>query len=130
MSMRYAFGSWHRPYGAGDDAEARGFGQGGGTVSGDIEGEMVWANYPRRRQDGVWTPNLRGVITTREGEQLLCSIHGQSVQEQGPSARRSRNLAGPVSALPQGLSLGRDSPYGGDCPWGLSQLDSGMASRC
>jgi hypothetical protein len=42
------------------DEEALGFGHGEGRVSGELEGTISWANYPRRRQDGVWTPNLRG----------------------------------------------------------------------
>jgi hypothetical protein len=90
LSMRYAAASWHRPYGsrAGDE-EALGFGHREGVVSGEIEGKLVWANYPRRRQDGVWTPNLRGMITTRGGTELLVSIHGQSVREQAPGARRA-----------------------------------------
>ena len=83
MSMRYAGASWHRPYHShGGDEEGLGFGHGDGVVSGEIEGELVWANYPRLRQDGVWTPNLRGMITARDGNELLVSIHGQSVQEQ------------------------------------------------
>jgi len=68
---------------------ALGFGQGGGVVSGEIEGKAVWANYPRRRQDGVWTPNLRGLITTNDGDELLLSIHGQSVDERAPGYRRA-----------------------------------------
>src|SRR5437867_2509121 len=95
--MVYGLGSWHRPYPAPDEvAEGLGFGQGEGTVTGTIEGTVVWANYPRRRQDGVWTPNLRGLIRTTEGHELLVSIHGQSVQEQeaadqapGSAARRA-----------------------------------------
>ena len=88
--MRYTAGSWHRPYGSpGGDGEGLGFGQGDGTVSGEIDGRMVWANYPRRRQDGVWTPNLRGVITAGDGSELLVSIHGQSVQENAPEERRA-----------------------------------------
>ena len=86
LSMRYVKGSWHYPHG---DGEGFGFGQGNGQVSGEIEGEMVWANYPRRRQDGVWTPNLRGVISARDGSELLVSIHGQSVEERTPGARRA-----------------------------------------
>ena len=85
--MRYLRGSWHRPYGL--DGEALGFGHGDGVVTGEIEGELVWANYPRRRQDGVWTPNLRGVITTQEGAELLLSMHGQSVEEQASGSRRA-----------------------------------------
>jgi hypothetical protein len=87
--MRYADSSWHRPYGArADDAEGLGFGRGDGTVSGEITGTLVWANYPRRRQDGVWTPNLRGVMTTDDGD-LLISVHGQSIQEDAPGGRRA-----------------------------------------
>jgi hypothetical protein len=87
--MRYEDSSWHRPYGSGDAAEALGFGQGEGTVSGEIEGRVTWANFPRRRQDGVWTPNLRGVIRTADGSEVLVSIHGQSVQERAPTSRRA-----------------------------------------
>jgi hypothetical protein len=90
ITMRYGEASWHRPYGSsGEDAEGLGFGQGDGEVTGEIEGTAVWANYPRRRQDGVWTPNLRGVITTPDGDELLLSIHGQSVQERAPGYRRA-----------------------------------------
>jgi hypothetical protein len=84
--MRYGLSSWHRPY-AGE--EGLGFGQGAGTVSGSLEGSVVWANYPRRREDGVWTPNLRGTIATSSGEEILLSIHGQSVEEQGSGRRRA-----------------------------------------
>ena len=84
--MRYDSASWHRPY-AGE--EGAGFGQGDGEVSGELEGSVVWANYPRRREDGVWTPNLRGAITTRAGDELLLSIHGQSVEEDAPGGRRA-----------------------------------------
>jgi len=90
ISMRYADASWHRPYGTRDEgAEGLGFGQGDGTVSGEIAGKLVWANYPQRRQDGVWTPNLRGVITADDGSDLLLSIRGQSVQEDSAGERRA-----------------------------------------
>jgi hypothetical protein len=90
MSMRYVGASWHRPFGAGgEDAERLGFGHGEGEVTGEIEGRLVWANYPRRRQDGVWTPNLRGMITATDGNELVVSIHGQSVQEVAPAYRRA-----------------------------------------
>jgi hypothetical protein len=86
ISMRYQEASWHRPYG-GD--EGLGFGQGDGTVSGELEGTVAWANHPRRREDGVWTPNLRGVITTGSGEEVLLSIRGQSVEEDASGSRRA-----------------------------------------
>jgi hypothetical protein len=84
--MRYRASSWHRPYGG---EEGLGFGQGDGEVSGDLAGSVAWANYPRRREDGVWTPNLRGTIATREGEEILLSIHGQSVEESPAGSRRA-----------------------------------------
>lgn len=91
FTMRYAQSSWHRPYGraAGEAAEGLGFGRGEGDVSGEIEGALVWANYPRRREDGVWTPNLHGFISTSEGMEILVAIHGQSVQEEVPDYRRA-----------------------------------------
>jgi hypothetical protein len=84
LSMRYADGAaWMRPFGA---AEGAGFGWGEGTVTGDVlRGEVRWANYPRRREDGVWTPNLRGVIRTDDNAEILISLHGQSVQEASPT---------------------------------------------
>ena len=84
--MRYADASWHRPY---RGEEGLGFGQGDGEVTGELEGTLVWANFPRRREDGVWTPNLRGTLTTRDGSDLLVSMRGQSVEEAAPGARRA-----------------------------------------
>ena len=90
LSMRYAEGSFLRPYGSrGGEEEWAGFGTGDGEVTGDIEGTMTWANAPRRRQDGVWTPNLRGLLTVNDGSELLVSIHGQSVEERAPGSRRA-----------------------------------------
>ena len=91
FTMRYAQSSWHRPYGrgAGEAEEGLGFGRGEGDVSGEIEGALVWANYPRRREDGVWTPNLHGFISTSEGMEILVAIHGQSVQENAPGYGRA-----------------------------------------
>ena len=87
LTMRYDQGSWHRPYGRGE--EGLGFGTGGGEVAGELEGTMAWANHPRRREDGVWTPNLRGVITTPGGEEILVAMHGQSIEEDAPGSRRA-----------------------------------------
>lgn len=87
--MRYERSSWHRPYGQEPNSEALGFGQGGGKVTGEIEGTLVWSNYPRRREDGVWTPNLRGFITTGDRAEILFSIEGQSVKEDAPVSRRA-----------------------------------------
>jgi hypothetical protein len=91
LTMRYVRGSWHRPYGraVGQGEEGLGFGHGDGEVAGEVEGTMVWANYPRRREDGVWTPNLHGAITTPEGEEILVAIHGQSIEENAPGRQRA-----------------------------------------
>jgi hypothetical protein len=53
-----------------------------------LRGSVRWANYPRRREDGVWTPDLRGVIRTEDGAEILISLHGQSVQEDPPDLGR------------------------------------------
>ena len=95
ITMRYVNASWHAPYEPGGygsgraHAEALGFGHGEGAISGGIDGTLVWANYPRRRQDRVWTPNLRGMVTASDGNELLMSIHGQSVDERGERRRRA-----------------------------------------
>src|SRR5262245_36621244 len=88
FSMQYVDASWHRPYGARDEGEeGLGFGRGDGAVSGEIDGRLVWANFPRRREDGVWTPNLKGLIRTQDGSELLVAIRGQSVQERASDRR-------------------------------------------
>ena len=94
ISMRYEESSWHRPYSQhgdrGEGGEALGFGRGAGTVTGEVlGGRLVWANYPRRREDGVWTPNLRGFIRTEGGSELLLSVHGQSIDEDSPRPLRA-----------------------------------------
>jgi hypothetical protein len=91
ISLTYRDASWHRPYGERgiDDEERIGFGLGDGTVTGAIEGQIAWANAPRRRQDGVWTPNLRGMIRIQDGSELLISVHGQSIDEDAPGRRRA-----------------------------------------
>jgi hypothetical protein len=94
ISMRYEESSWHRPYrqhgDRGEGGEALGFGRGTGTVTGDVlGGQLVWANYPRRRENGVWTPNLRGFIRTGGGSELLLSVHGQSLDQDSPEPLRA-----------------------------------------
>lgn len=91
ISMRYADSTWMRQFGG---AEGAGFGHGEGTISGEgIAGSVRWANFPRRREDGVWTPNLRGVVTLADDAELLISIHGQSVEEAPASGGRRAILA-------------------------------------
>jgi hypothetical protein len=86
--MRYDSGGvWIAPYG---EMERAGYGQGSGRVTGErIHGTMTWTNNPRRREDGVWCPDLTGVIRTEEGAELLVSIKGYSILEQMPTVRRA-----------------------------------------
>jgi hypothetical protein len=56
-----------------------------------VEGAIVWANYPRRREDGVWTPNLRDDLNC-PGDEILVSVHGQSVDEDGPATGAPSSL--------------------------------------
>jgi len=81
--MRYTGGSsWHRPYARpdGTNEEEFGYGTGEGTVTGDlINGTLTWVNVPRRREDGVWTPDLRGFIKADDGGELLVFIQGLSI---------------------------------------------------
>ena len=86
LTMRYARASWHRPY---DGREGLGYGDGDGEISGEINGTLTWSNYPRRREDGVWMPDSRGVIKTADGADILLSVQGQSVAENAPGQRRS-----------------------------------------
>jgi hypothetical protein len=88
--MRYVDASWQQPFGTCHDGEeAVGFGHGDGVVNGELAGRLIWANFPHRRQDGVWTPNLRGMLRTEDGHELLVAIHGQSVVEDAPGHRRA-----------------------------------------
>jgi hypothetical protein len=87
MRMRYTESSWHQLFS--DGGEWLGYGQGDGTVTGELEGQVAWSNYPRRREDGVWMPNLRGCIKVAPGRDVLVSVHGQSIAEQGDEPRRA-----------------------------------------
>lgn len=66
-----------RPYG-GEDGSS--FGQGGGTVTGErLGGTARWVNVPQRRGDGAMLPNIRGVITTPDGANVLFTMRGRTV---------------------------------------------------
>jgi hypothetical protein len=57
-----------KPYGG---EEGLGYGEGGGTVTGErLAGTVRWANHPRRRSDGRMLPNGGGVLTTTDGARL------------------------------------------------------------
>jgi hypothetical protein len=65
LSMRYLSASWQQPYGSKDDSEWLGFGHGDGKVEGELEGEVFWANYPRRRQRTAISARSRFASSSR-----------------------------------------------------------------
>ena len=91
--MRYSGEScWQQPYQRPDGGGEQefGYGTGDGTVTGDIvEGTLTWVNFPARREDGVWTPNLRGMIKLSGGGELLLSFAGLSIDGAYPQPRRA-----------------------------------------
>jgi hypothetical protein len=83
--------AWVRPFGG---QEAAGFGQGEGQVTGrHLAGSLVWANHPRRREDGVWCPDLHGAITTDDGARILLTLQGYSLELDTPTVRRALVVA-------------------------------------
>lgn len=88
MDMYYrGDAAWLRPYG---DKEAAGYGSGDGTIRGErLSGTMHWSNHPRRREDGVWCPDLNGYIVTEDGTKVLVAMEGFAVREDTPEDRRA-----------------------------------------
>ncbi len=65
-----------RPY---DSQEANAYGEGDGWVKGErLKGIARWVNHPHCRTDGVWLPNLHGVIQTEDEASILFSLHGRT----------------------------------------------------
>lgn len=92
VDAKYAPGAaWVRPFGG---QEGAGFGQGGGQVTGPhLAGALVWANHPRRREDGVWCPDARGAIATSDGARVLITLQGYSLAVDTPNVRRALLVA-------------------------------------
>ena len=76
------------PYGS---EEGIAYGEGRGTATGRIAGNVVWSNYPRRRTDGRMLPNLRGLIDPDDGALILFELRGRTIFE-GDEGRQ--NLVG------------------------------------
>src|SRR5206468_11197617 len=65
-----------------------GFGGSEGAVAGrKLRGELRWAHHARRREDGVWCPDLHGVVATEDGTKGLLNMEGYNVVEKVPSVR-------------------------------------------
>jgi hypothetical protein len=99
--MRYTGdSSWHQPYQRSDGSSEQsfGYGTGEGTVTGDVvQGTLAWVNTPARREDGVWMPNLRGLIKASDGGELLLSFTGLSID--GEHSERRRSIVGQVGLI-------------------------------
>jgi len=99
--MRYTGDScWQAPYQRSDGGSEQefGYGTGEGTVTGDVfQGALSWVNTPERREDGVWTPDLRGVIKADDGGELLLAFAGLSIDGEWPEPRRA--IAGRVQLI-------------------------------
>ena len=75
-----------RPYGS---QEASAYGEGDGLVKGDrLKGRARWVNHPHGRSDGVWLPNVHGVIQTEDGASVLFSLHGRTRFVDGGKGRQ------------------------------------------
>jgi|1186.fasta_scaffold234605_2 hypothetical protein len=66
------------PYGEG---EAYAYGEGDGRASGErLSGSVRWSNHPRRRSDGVFLPDVHGVVHTEDGADVIFSLSGRTTQ--------------------------------------------------
>jgi len=72
--------------------EGIGYGEGRGTATGRIDGDVVWSNSPRRRSDGQMLPNVRGLITTSDGAAILFELRGRTIF--GEDGLGRQNLVG------------------------------------
>jgi hypothetical protein len=77
VDLRYE-GDFHlvRPYG---NESGTGWGRGDGTVTGQkVSGRYELSNHPRRRGDGSMLPNIRGVVTTIDGAEVMLELAGRT----------------------------------------------------
>ena len=77
VDLRYE-GDFHlvRPYG---NESGTGWGRGQGTVTGQrVAGSYAWSNHPRRRGDGSMLPEVRGVVTTHDGAEVMLELTGRT----------------------------------------------------
>jgi len=58
-----------------------------GRSEGRLSGRLRAANYPRRRTDGIQTPDFRGVLETDDGATILFAWHGYGRPADGGPSR-------------------------------------------
>jgi hypothetical protein len=78
-----------------DGAFLQMFGRGEGTVEwDDMAGRIEWTNFPPRRPDGVYLPDITGVIKLDGSDhRIMYRMHGISLL---PDEQDLRLFAGPV----------------------------------
>ena len=78
-----------------DGAFLQMFGRGEGTVQWDgTKGRIEWTNFPPRRPDGVYLPDITGVIKLAGSDHpIMYRMHGISLL---PDEQGRRLFAGPV----------------------------------
>ena len=78
-----------------DGAFLQMFGRGEGTLDWDgTEGRIEWTNFPQRRPDGVYLPDITGVIKLVGSDHpIMYRMHGISLL---PDQHDRRLFAGPV----------------------------------
>ena len=67
---------WHTALSGEHGVEEQGFLIVDGRTEGRVSGRLRASNFPRRRVDGVQTPDFRGVLETDDGAVVLFSWHG------------------------------------------------------
>ena len=67
---------WSVKLGGADGTEAQNLLFVSGRVEGAISGSLRASNFPRRRADGVVTPDFRGVLQTDDGATILFTWQG------------------------------------------------------
>jgi hypothetical protein len=77
MDIHYLEGCHPKPYG---NDSGPGWGIGEGTVSGErLGGTFKWSNHSSHRPDSVALPDIRGVITTVDGSEVLVCLTGRAI---------------------------------------------------
>jgi hypothetical protein len=70
-----------------------GWGIGKGAMTGDrLAGNAQWSNHPMQRGDGAMLPNLRGVVGTHDGGEVIFELSGRTVWFDRDGQRVGRQL--------------------------------------
>jgi len=68
--------SWHVDLGGPGAAEEQGFLLVEGRAEGRVTARLRAANFPRKRSDGILTPDFRGVLVTDDGATIVFTWQG------------------------------------------------------